>query len=222
MIQLGTFSTSRKNTLAARSFRQVSSHQLFYILFKNVADHGVWLLKHLKIAQTAQSPSFLHEIDISDRKALLMSTSEANSNSKFKFPNDKIVRKASQQIDLSAVQYEAAESRDFQIFWHTALSESFSQNVHNLQEEFRLLDKYSQYCTEFINLIPEFQKIWESQFGGITVVKHRINLLKDNVLPVPSVLFRANPKTREPENVETNKKITKWPRNQHRPNGLHS
>lgn len=70
----------------------------------------------MKIIQTAEPPSIIHAIDMDDREASSLGTRQARSNFKLNVLSGTVIPHASQQTEVSAVHYKAAESRDSQNF----------------------------------------------------------------------------------------------------------
>lgn len=110
----------------------------------------------MKIAQTAEPPSFIFAIDTDDREAFPMRASETGTKSDLNAPDVTVIRHAFQQEDASAVRYKSPESRHFQISHHTVLNVAFALKVYDWKEWVELPDKFWKYYEEFVDILSEF------------------------------------------------------------------
>lgn len=76
--------------------------------------------------------------------------------------------RASQQKDVSAVQYKAVESLNSQISRHSALSKASSQNVQDWQRKAKLCDKFSLYRKKFVDMLSQLQTMWDGHLATST------------------------------------------------------
>lgn len=91
---------------------------------------------------------------------------------------------------------------------HTdALQEDSQQLTHNWPDEVDLSNNYGQYCQQFIDMLSEFEHMWDRHLGRINAAKHRIELNDRNTAPVHSTPYRAGPKTRGFERVKIDKML---------------
>lgn len=67
--------------------------------------------------------------------------------------------------------------------------------------------KYAQYLNEVLLILSDFPSMWDIYSGCSAAAKHRIGLLDHHTKPVHSPPYRAEPKTREFENVELDEMI---------------
>lgn len=82
-------------------------------------------------------PSTLHATDTFDVEASSLGFSLKN-NFKLNAPYNKIVQKASQRADVSAVRYKSMESRDPQISLQAGLNRDSVQEMQEWQEKVKL------------------------------------------------------------------------------------
>lgn len=56
--------------------------------------------------------------------------------------------------------------------------------MQSWQDEVKILDEYSTYRDEFIEMLAELQSMWDAHLSRINVAKHRIGLSRENTEPV--------------------------------------
>lgn len=69
-------------------------------------------------------------------------------------------------------------------------------------EEGYISEKYFAFPTEFIDMLTNFQSMWDGQLRRVSVAKHRIKLFDESTPTVHSAPYRAAPKAREFEIVK--------------------
>lgn len=75
--------------------------------------------------------------------------------------------------------------------------------MHDWRDEIQLSETYSAYKDDFIVILLEFLAMWNGHQCQIKVAKQRIKLLEELAKTVHAALYRAGPKMREVEKVET-------------------
>lgn len=73
-----------------------------------------------------------------------------------------------------------------------------------LGKDHTLPSDYSAYKDKLINMVCQFESLWDRNFGWISTVQHRIDLKKTDSLPIYSVPYGAGPSTKEFEIQEIN------------------
>lgn len=91
---------------------------------------------------------------------------------------------------------------------HYAIKESDKISKDNLCEALTLPDEYSAYGEKFVNIITEFERMWDGDTSSIKAMQHRIERQKTDIWPIHSAPYRAGPKAREFKNQEIHRVLT--------------
>lgn len=109
---------------------------------------------------------------------------------------------------MSAVNYKPPLDRTTQQERHATVQNKDTERLtHDWRNKIDISEKYDEYQNSFVDMLSQFQHLWDGHLGRIATAKHRIELIDPTTLPVHSVPYRACPKTREFEKLEVAKML---------------
>lgn len=126
--------------------------------------------EHMKMVHAANSADVIHTIEDVDTKTKSIGRPKDNRKPN---PNPLIYP----TFDVSAVHHKSTESRRTQIRRHNVVQDDYlKKETHIWRDEVKLFDRYSAYRADFIEMLTDFQLIWNSPIGCICVSKELIEI----------------------------------------------
>lgn len=68
--------------------------------------------------------------------------------------------------------------------------------------------QYKAQKQPFIDMLSQFDSMWDGHHGCVTMGKHRIELLQPEKAPVHAAPYQTGPESREAEKIEIDKMLT--------------
>lgn len=128
----------------------------------------------MNIANTAAPPNVVLAIDSIGEKVLPKEPSNIVINPS----NELQLNRLPDKEQVSAVCYNLTDDRELQMLRHTFTQDHDSKRLaRDWREEHHIFEKYSAYCTEFIDMLTKFQSMREGHLSRISVAKHSIIIL---------------------------------------------
>lgn len=189
--------TERQLTVAARGIAEVLPKQPFHIIVSNFSNQPVRLPKHMLIAYTDEPPASIHYSRKRTRKTHRRGT-----------PEEQCKPLSEPHETVSADHYKPNVDRATKMARHTdVLQEDNQRLAHNWRDKVDLSNNHGQYRQQLIDMLSEFESMWDGHLGRISTAKHRIELSDPNTAPVLSAPPHDGPKTREFERIEVDKML---------------
>lgn len=108
---------------------------------------------------------------------------------------------------LGAGHHEPSADKNTQITHQKKREASDDQNLRlDWKSEVQLSDDSKKYH-DFLNMLSDFQFMWNSQLGQVCIAEHRIELTDNNTKLIHSVPYQAGPKATELEKAEINEML---------------
>lgn len=95
---------------------------------------------------------------------------------------------------VGVVHYKASVDKTTQMTRHAdAQNKNTKRLAYGWRQDIGIADEYKSYQTRFIDLLSEFQHMWDCCLGRVNTAKHQIELLEPSTRLIHSAIYRADP-----------------------------